>query len=467
MGIEGISSYREMGQKCHVSVLNPIHIFVKERQRLNITCREQPNEQANSLSLHHINKDMKKIIIGIIALGITISSFAQKNRKAIFVIVDGISNDVIEKINTPNLDTIAKTGGYTRAYVGGEKGGYSETPTISAVGYNSLLTGTWVNKHNVWDNDIADPNYSYWTIFRFFHQQYPQKKTAVFSSWEDNRTKLVGENLPATGNLKLSYHFDGLENDTTQYPHDKARDFMHRIDEAVVDDAANYIRTEAPDLSWVYLEYTDDMGHMYGDSPEFYKAIELMDKQMGRLWDAIKYRQQNFKEDWVIYITTDHGRSAKDGKGHGGQSDRERATWIVTNAKKLNQYFRTGNPGVVDIMPTIANFLKVNIPRENLMEVDGIPLTGEISVISPESVIKDNHLIISWKAELPKGKAKIWVATTNHFKEGGHDDYQLMTTVPVSQQKAVVDISKMPSSFYKIVLEAPKNMVNRWVVEKK
>lgn len=242
---------------------------------------------------------------------------------------------------------------------------------------------------------------------------------------------------------------------------------MHHIDEAVVNNAANYIRTEAPDLSWVYLEYTDDMGHMYGDSPEFYKAIELMDKQMGRLWDAIKYRQQNFKEDWVIYITTDHGRSAKDGKGHGGQSDRERATWIVTNAKKLNQYFRTGNPGVVDIMPTIANFLKVDIPRENLMEVDGIPLTGEISVISPEAVIKDNHLIISWKAELPKGKAKIWVATTNHFKEGGHDDYQLMTTVPVSQQKAVVDISKMPSSFYKIVLEAPKNMVNRWVIEKK
>ena len=83
----------------------------------------------------------------------------------------------------------------------GEKDGYSQTPTISAVGYNSLLTGTWVNKHNVWDNDIAAPNYSYWNIFRFLKTQYPQKKTAVFSTWLDNRTKLVGSEVKEAGNL--------------------------------------------------------------------------------------------------------------------------------------------------------------------------------------------------------------------------------------------------------------------------
>ncbi|MBN8786351.1 MAG: alkaline phosphatase family protein [Terrimonas sp.] len=409
---------------------------------------------------------MKAIFPLLVFLLISIFTFAQ-NKKAVFVIVDGIPADVVEKINTPSLDAIAKAGGYTKAHVGGEKGGYSETPTISAVGYNSLLTGTWVNKHNVWDNDIAVPNYNYWTIFRFLKEQYPQKKAAVFSSWEDNRTKLVGENLAATGNIKLDYHFDGLELDTAKYPHDKKRDFMHRIDEAVADNAAAYIKKEAPDLSWVYLEYTDDMGHMHGDSPEFYKAVEMMDNQMGRLWSAIQYREKNFKENWVIYITTDHGRSADNGKNHGGQSDRERATWIVTNAKQLNSYFKTGNPGVIDIMPSIASFLNITIPKERLMEVDGIPLTGTISATTANAMLENGKIKVSWKAVAKKGNAKIWLATTNHFKEGGKDEYSLVATVRLAKQEAVIDVSNSPSSFYKIVIEAPQNMLNRWIVEKK
>src|SRR5690606_1903918 len=132
---------------------------------------------------------------------ISSTGFAQeKTKKALFIIVDGIAADVLERVETPYMDMISEEGAYTRAYLGGEKGGYSETPTISAVGYNSLLTGTWANKHNVWDNDIEAPNYHYWTIFRFFKPQYPEKKTAVFSTWLDNRTKLIGEDLDATGN---------------------------------------------------------------------------------------------------------------------------------------------------------------------------------------------------------------------------------------------------------------------------
>lgn len=387
-------------------------------------------------------------------------------QKAIFVIVDGIAADVIEKQPTPALDKIAKQGGYTRAHVGGEKGGYSQTPTISAVGYNSLLTGTWVNKHNVWDNDIAVPNYNYWTIFRYFKEQYPQKKAAVFSSWLDNRTKLVGETLRETGNLKLDHYFDGLELDTVNYPHDKKRDFMHRIDEAVVNRATDYIKKEAPDLTWVYLEYTDDMGHMYGDSPEFFKAVGLMDNQIGRLWEAISYREKQFNENWVIYITTDHGRDAATGKHHGGQSDRERSTWIVTNAKELNNYFKTGNPGIVDIMPTIASFLNISIPREQLMEIDGVPLTGSLSAVSPDLKLEKNTLKITWKAIDHKGNAKIWMATTNQFKEGGRDEYVLKATVPIAKEQAIIDIDGNAAAFYKIVLEMPGNFLNRWLLTK-
>jgi len=393
--------------------------------------------------------------------------FAQSGqKKAVFVIVDGIPADVIEKVKTPGLDQIKKAGGYARAHVGGDSGTITETPTISAVGYNSLLTGTWVNKHNVWDNDIAAPNYNYWNLFRFFDKQYPNKKTAVFSTWLDNRTKLVGSAAAKAGNLQPDYYFDGLELDTVRFPHDKDAQYIHRIDEIVTDTAAAVIKREAPDLSWVYLEYTDDMGHQYGDSQQFYDAIQIMDRQILRLWNAVEYRKKNFGEDWVIYITTDHGRDAATGKNHGGQSKRERSTWIVTNAKGLNDYFFNGNPGIVDIMPTLAKFLDIQIPREQLFEIDGIALTGKLSGTHLKAELKEKRIYLEWAPVLKEGDAKVWVAPTNNFKTGGTDKYVLLATVPAGTSRVSIDVSQLPATIYKVVVELQHNFLTAWVVPK-
>jgi predicted AlkP superfamily pyrophosphatase or phosphodiesterase len=171
-----------------------------------------------------------------------------------------------------------------------------------------LITGTWGNKHNVWDNAVAAPNYNYQNIFRLFKNQYPHKKTAIFSTWQDNRTKLIGEGKADAGTFHFDYKFDGYELDTISFPHDGDSKYIQQIDELVVSRSADGIRNYAPDLSWIYLQYTDDMGHRYGDSDRFYEAIKNTDEQIGRIWEAIQYREKNFKEDWLIVITTDHGR---------------------------------------------------------------------------------------------------------------------------------------------------------------
>jgi predicted AlkP superfamily pyrophosphatase or phosphodiesterase len=291
--------------------------------------------------------------------------------KAVFIIVDGIPPDVLEAVDTPVLDAISAVGGYAHAYVGGQVGGLTESPTISAVGYHSLLTGTWANKHNVWGNDIKAPNYAYWDIFRMAKVSDPELQTAIFSTWLDNRTRLVGDGLPEAGGMKIDYAFDGFEVDEERFPHDVDASYIRDIDELVSIEAGRHITAEAPHLSWIYLEYTDDVGHSFGDSPQQVEAVKLMDIQVGRVWDAVRKREAETNENWLIVITTDHGRDAETGKDHGGQTDRERATWIVTNSTKLNDHFGD-TPGIVDILPSIATHMGLNVSAAIEEQLDGI-----------------------------------------------------------------------------------------------
>jgi hypothetical protein len=409
---------------------------------------------------------MRTYFLLISVLLISFTAAAQK-KKAIFVIVDGIPADLIEKLPTPALDSIAAGKGYKRAYVGGERGGYSQTPTISAVGYNTVLTGTWVNKHNVWGNDgkdIANPNYNYKTIFRLLKDNDSTKKEAIFSSWLDNRTKLVGENLPGTNNLVLDYKYDSLEFDTVTFPSDTTSMRMHMIDEAVVNKTTEVIRKNAPDLSWVYLEFTDDMGHGFGDSPQFYDAIKMMDNQVSRIWKAVEYRKKNFNEDWLIIITTDHGRDSATGRNHGGQSDRERSGWIVTNAKDLNGHFKDDSISIADIMPTIAKFLGLKIPADVLREIDGVSLIGRVGATNLKAAYQDGMLKVGWKKKINSGNAKIWLATTNNFETGEPDEYKFLGEVPLAAEKAEFKLKESPDGYYKVVLENPYNTLNRWIV---
>jgi predicted AlkP superfamily pyrophosphatase or phosphodiesterase len=402
----------------------------------------------------------------ILLLGALFSVFllnAQKTagKKVVFVIADGIPADIIERLQPPAIFEIAGNAGFKRAIMGGRVGEYSETPTISAVGYNCLLTGTWSNKHNVVDNRIEEPNYNYYTIFRLFKEAYPKKKIAVYSTWEDNRTKLIGEGLPATGRIKMDYYFDGLEKDTVLYPHDNESNYIKRIDEAVAKAAAETMAKHGPDLNWVYLQYTDDIGHKYGDSKKMDSAVLYADMLIGKIYEAVRYRISNFHEDWMVIITTDHGRDAVTGKGHGGQSERERSIWIATNANDLNEYFHRAIPTMVDIMPTMARHLDIDIPADKQFELDGVPLIGKVSLFNPRAQFTSKgELLVTWESLGTDGNVKISVSETDNFKTGGRDEYILLGETSLNFCSFKVPFKGVEGKKYKIVLEGKDNTVN-------
>lgn len=268
---------------------------------------------------------MRALLLLVVAIVAPYIAWSQNKRntpkKVVIILVDGIPTDLLYKTSTPVLDAMAKEGAFSEAYVGGRKSHITESPTISAVGYNTMLTGTWVNKHNVYGNAIKKPNYHYPTIFRLLKDAYPDKKTAIYSTWLDNRTKLLGEGLAATRHLKVDFHFDGLELDEKKYPHDAQKKYLKRIDAEVARKAANHILEAGPALSWVYLEHSDDVGHMYGEGPELKRTITYEDALIGFIWDAVKLREKKTGEDWLVIITTDHGRDPETAKHHGGRNN--------------------------------------------------------------------------------------------------------------------------------------------------
>lgn len=405
---------------------------------------------------------MVKRIASVLLLVLALTSCGQeKVKKAVYIIIDGVPADMIERLDLPAIREISSRGAYGRSYVGGSVGRYDQTPTISAVGYTDLLTSTWVNKHNVPGNSNLDPNYNYWTIFRIAKEQQREVKTGLFSSWIDNRTVLIGEGKPETGNLKIDYVCDGYELDTVAFPHKEHDLHILDIDEHVSKEAASCLKENAPDLSWVYLWYTDDAGHIFGNGETFDEAVRIADRQIGRIWEAVKYREANFNEEWMIVVTTDHGRDFM-GFGHGGQSERERTTWVATN-QKVNERMKSGKSAMVDIAPSLCRFLGFEAPRDVVWEQDGVPFIGKVDIMEMDLLPYDNNVDLIWESLNDKAEVEVWAAASNNFKEGGKDEWIKVGTVPAGTETFRVDLSTLPESqFYKFVLSTPNNHLNRW-----
>ena len=405
---------------------------------------------------------MKKIIISLILISLFVTSEA-KTRKTIYVVVDGIPADYIERVHPKTIFDIASKGNYARAFTGGEVGAYSQTPTISAIGYMNILTGTWLNKHNVNGNSNLKPNYNYWSIFRIAKEQKKDYKTALFSSWVDNRKVLIGTGKPETNNLKIDYVYDGYDLDSTRFAPKPHHLQIFDIDSVVAMKAADCVRSEAPDLSWVYLWYTDSGFHLFGDGSFMDKYVNKTDELIKPIWDAVRYREKNFDEEWMVIITTDHGRD-ESGPHHGGQAQRERSCWISTNIKGVNPHFQTSNLALTDINPSICEFMGFELPEKISFEQDGVPFVGKIDIDNLRTAPYANNVTLEWDSYSSREKAEIYVATTNNFREGGEDDWIKLAEVPAKSNRYMVDLNRIPSSkFYKFIVKTSNNSIGRWL----
>lgn len=274
---------------------------------------------------------------------------AQAVPKVLVIGIDGVRPDVLAAVPTPNLDALARDGTFSdRAQTG--------RPTVSGPGWSSLLIGVWPAKHGVTNNEFTGKNYEVYPDFLTrIESVRPALRTFAVLDWAPlGSAASGGPVIGAAPDVKVV--FDGYELGWAE------------ADSAVVETAVRVLRDDAVDAAFVYLGNPDEVSHGTSSIGTPYReAIALADRHVGMLVEALRARPTYAQEDWLILVSTDHGRRA-DG-GHGGDSPEESTIFYLASGPSAAKGTPAEPPRIVDVAVTALTHL--GIPIDPAWGLDG------------------------------------------------------------------------------------------------
>ena len=261
--------------------------------------------------------------------------------KVLLIGLDGVRVDILAQANTPNIDALAEAGLFSdKAWTGEE--------TVSGPGWSSMVIGVWADKHGVHNNDFTENAYDQYPDFLTRLEQVdPAFNTFAVLDWPPLGEQVDGGPLFSEAiDVKVTFDGEEMGYDVT--------------DSLSVLAAVEHLTNADPDAAFIYLGYIDIVGHDTSSlDPLYLAAIEAADVQVGQLVAAVRARASYQNEDWLILMSTDHGRS--DNGGHGGQSLEERTIFYLANGSPVMENGQPDGPFIVDIAVTALNHLGVAI----------------------------------------------------------------------------------------------------------
>ena len=305
-------------------------------------------------------KLIKRIAVGCVMV---FSSLVAAESKVLLIGIDGVQFEKLQAAHTPNIDKL----NISKAFTGGIAGTGTEQQTSSGPGWSTILTGVWANKHRITanDDDLANPDFP--SVFKRIRDAKPNAYIASIAHWGTPNTHyfrndVVGNNLTLNG---IS-------------------------DQAVTDKVIDVINTTSADFIFAHLDDPDHYGHSQCFGSAYQNSIEVADAQVGQMMATVNAKMAQ-GEDWLVLITTDHGRTPIVGCGHGNQSVQEKTIFIASNQSLNHEFNQPANnlenqdfnglyayPSQASITPTVLRHLGI----EPLVDwaLDGIPLNGDLAV---------------------------------------------------------------------------------------
>ncbi len=235
---------------------------------------------------------------------------APKPKRVVVIGIDGLCVDGYKTAKHPNLDQLMKDGVLsmdTRPVM----------PSVTMPNWTSHLTSGGPEQHGVTGNEwridnqkfppieVDDDGY-YPSIFKLLKDKIPSAKTAFYYNW-----------LELINSFNKAYldEVSFEENDEYKVNYGKAYDFIVK-------------NKDNPTLVFLYTVHVDHAGHNFKwMSPQYIKAIEDADVEIGKLIDKLK--ASGLYEDTNFLLISDHGGNPE--SGHGGLSINEmQVPWGIT-----------------------------------------------------------------------------------------------------------------------------------------
>lgn len=319
-------------------------------------------------------------------------------QKAIFIGLDGAQLDTLRSLTGAyeadeilGLDLI-------EAYAGGETGTPTQQATSSGPGWSTLLSGQWVDVHGIPTNNNMPIAAGVNSIFELVDANIPDAKLASIVNWSPINTGHFAPETGADGSTPIVDFVTSGVNDAT-------------VTQTVVD----LIAAEAPDFTFVHLDEPDGASHSQGYSDAYNQSLTTASDQVGAILAAVAERQAaNPDEDWLVIVSTDHGRTSPGGFGHGGQSASEKQIFIAAN-KDLGT-FDSAVPQT-SIVPTILDHLGIaydsgDFASGSVLEGAGDPfLPSIVEFVGPTDdaadVAVDSALVARFSEDVQAGTGMI------------------------------------------------------------
>jgi len=274
--------------------------------------------------------------------------------KVLVIGIDGVRPDVLAEEPTPVMDSLAAGGWYTAS-------ARTTTPSVSGPAWSSMLTGVWPGKHGVLDNGFEGRRYSEYPDFlTLAERERPALATFAALDWMP-LASLEGGGPALSGAIDTLIAVDGYELGWAE------------ADSVIAARAARHLAAAEADAAFVYFGNPDETSHRHGSiGIEYRHAISLSDRHVGWLLEALRARPTYADEDWLVLISTDHGRR-EDG-GHGGDSPEEMTIFILAGGPATRSWAAAGSAPeyIVDVPATALEHLGITVGADAAL--DGEPL---------------------------------------------------------------------------------------------